>query len=984
VRNIGARQGSTPRLTFRRRLAAGAALCIATTAAAVVGASVPALANISSASVALSRTAAGARSDYTIVFTTTAALAGSGTVTVVQAGGTTFPLVAADYKVDGTTVNAVTATTNGVILTLASAGAPIGTTTVVASALKNPPAPVVTTLTVATSAETNPVTSVGYNITTATPVSAVAVTTVSPAKASTTGAEYDIQFAVTTLLIANYDTITLSAPSGTVFPLFLGDYLVTAGGAQTTENLTPTQTAANNVTLNVPQGSTGAGATLVVQAFGVTNPSVASTTNTLTVSTSADAAAGTSANYTISAATTVSGVTVSPSQALAGATSTYTVGFTAATALVIDADTITLVAPTGTVFPAGAGAYSVNGTVSNVAPTITGSSVTITTHVAVPAGAVSLVITGVTNPLSGSNTLTVATSEDSTPATSAAYVITSAVTGTPTVATAPSSAGAVAMYTVGFTATSALTAGTGTITIVAVNTTAFPLVASDYTVNGAAVTVTPTGPAGTVVLTTPVNVAAGGAVSVVAVGVTNPSNATRTLALNTSTDVSPVTSASYIIGAAAGTQVTAITVSPSPATTGVSSTYTVGFHALTAVTMTSGTITIAGPTGTVFPAANTAYTVNGSPVVTASGGATAVLHSPIAITAGLTVTVVATGVTNPAVGLDTLTVATTTDATPLASPFYAITAVVVSGGGGGVPTPTVPAVPVRLSGSDRFGTAIAASVVEFPTTGSAGAVVLARSDDYPDALVGTALAAAKSAPLLFANGGLLTAATQAEIQRVLPVGGTVYLLGGTAAIPTSVATTLTTLGFVPVRYAGTDRFGTALAVADALNDPSTVLLATGINFPDALAAGPAAAHLNGVVLLTNGSSLTPAVTAYLAAHPGTVYAIGGPAVAADPSATALSGADRYATAAMVASSLFTAPNNIGLASGTAFPDALSGGAFQAHFGGPIVLSDPNTLPTSTSAYLTAADKTIVTTNVFGGTAALSTTVQTAISTALGL
>ena len=250
--------------------------------------------------------------------------------------------------------------------------------------------------------------------------------------------------------------------------------------------------------------------------------------------------------------------------------------------------------------------------------------------------------------------------------------------------------------------------------------------------------------------------------------------------------------------------------------------------------------------------------------------------------------------------------------------------------------------------------------------------------------MGTALAAAKNAPLLFANGGVLTAATQAEIQRVLPAGGKVYLLGGTAAIPASVATLLTGLGFVPVRYAGADRFGTALAVAGALSDPSTVLLATGINFPDALAAGPAAAHVHGVVLLTNGSSLTPAVTQYLAAHPGTVYAIGGPAVAADRSATALSGADRYATAAMVASSLFPAPVNVGLASGTAFPDALSGGAFQAHFAGPIVLTDPSVLPASTSAYLTAAKSTIVTTNIFGGVAAVSMTVQTAIGTALGL
>ncbi|HEY5201688.1 MAG TPA: hypothetical protein VIJ31_12375, partial [Acidothermaceae bacterium] len=65
MRTLGARQGSTPRLTFRRRLAAGAALCVATTTAAVVGAGVPALATVSSVTVSPSRSAAGAQSSYT-------------------------------------------------------------------------------------------------------------------------------------------------------------------------------------------------------------------------------------------------------------------------------------------------------------------------------------------------------------------------------------------------------------------------------------------------------------------------------------------------------------------------------------------------------------------------------------------------------------------------------------------------------------------------------------------------------------------------------------------------------------------------------------------------------------------------------------------------------------------------------------------------------------------------------------------------------
>ena len=304
--------------------------------------------------------------------------------------------------------------------------------------------------------------------------------------------------------------------------------------------------------------------------------------------------------------------------------------------------------------------------------------------------------------------------------------------------------------------------------------------------------------------------------------------------------------------------------------------------------------------------------------------------------------------------------------------------------GGGGPAPTSPAPPVRVAGADRFATAIAASTAEFPTTGSASAVVLARSDIYPDALVGTALAAARHAPLLFTNGGSLTAGTSAEIQRVLPTGGTVYLLGGTTAIPDSVGVAVTAMGYVVVRYSGADRYATALAVASALGNPSSVLLATGINFPDALAAGPAAAHLGGVVLLTDGSSMPSTVTAYLAAHPGTVYAVGGPAVAADSSATPLSGADRFATATAVASAIFASPNNVGVASGVTFPDALSGGAFQAHFGGPIVLAAPTSLPTSSGSYITGAKSTIVTTSIFGGTAALSDAVQTAVSAALGI
>jgi putative cell wall-binding protein len=197
-----------------------------------------------------------------------------------------------------------------------------------------------------------------------------------------------------------------------------------------------------------------------------------------------------------------------------------------------------------------------------------------------------------------------------------------------------------------------------------------------------------------------------------------------------------------------------------------------------------------------------------------------------------------------------------------------------------------------------------------------------------------------------------------------------------------VASSLADLGYVVQRLAGPDRFGTALAVAAALGNPGTVLLATGINFPDALAAGPAAAHVGGVVLLTDGSVLPPAVRAYLNAHPGVVYAVGGPAAAADASAIALMGADRYATAVAVAG-LFSAPSKLGVASGVTFADALSGGAFLAHVDGPLLLSATTFLPSSTANYLKTVRATVLTSKLFGGPTALAPTIAIAVATALG-
>jgi putative cell wall-binding protein len=283
----------------------------------------------------------------------------------------------------------------------------------------------------------------------------------------------------------------------------------------------------------------------------------------------------------------------------------------------------------------------------------------------------------------------------------------------------------------------------------------------------------------------------------------------------------------------------------------------------------------------------------------------------------------------------------------------------------------------RVAGSDRYATAVAASQAQFPN-GGADAVVLARGDMYPDALVGVPLAAAKNAPLLLTTGPQLPTVTANEIKRVLNNGGTVYILGGIDAVPASVVTQLESLGYQVTRYQGADRYATAVAVADALGDPGTVMLATGLNFPDANAAGVAAAKAGGVVLLTAGPMLPAATSAYLSAHATTVYAIGGPAAVADPDATALAGSDRYATAVEVAEQFFSNPSTLGVSTGMNFPDALSGGALLASVGAPMLLTETTTLPNSVATYLKSVHATVNTAHVFGGTAAVSDSVQTSI------
>jgi putative cell wall-binding protein/Tol biopolymer transport system component len=194
-----------------------------------------------------------------------------------------------------------------------------------------------------------------------------------------------------------------------------------------------------------------------------------------------------------------------------------------------------------------------------------------------------------------------------------------------------------------------------------------------------------------------------------------------------------------------------------------------------------------------------------------------------------------------------------------------------------------------------------------------------------------------------------------------------------------------------VRLAGQDRYATAAAISRATWAPPVpvVYVTTGLDFPDALAGGPAAARSGGPVLPVQATTVPAVIAAELdRLDPERIVILGGTGAVSGgmqvtlaayaPSVARLAGADRYATAASIATSVFAAPVPVAyVASGAGFADAAAGGAAAAHEGGPMLLTTPTALPASTAAALTALRPSRIV--VVGGTGAVSAAVQTALA-----
>ena len=122
---------------------------------------------------------------------------------------------------------------------------------------------------------------------------------------------------------------------------------------------------------------------------------------------------------------------------------------------------------------------------------------------------------------------------------------------------------------------------------------------------------------------------------------------------------------------------------------------------------------------------------------------------------------------------------------------------------------------VRVYGQTRYDTAIkvADALKSELSVSKFDNVIVAQGGAFPDALSGTYLGSEKSAPILLVSKGN-NSAVYNWIKTNLKPGGTIYILGGPVAVPTTVENTLKAFGNT-VRLAGQDRYGTNLAILES-------------------------------------------------------------------------------------------------------------------------------------------------------------------------
>ncbi|MDP4085840.1 MAG: cell wall-binding repeat-containing protein [Bacillota bacterium] len=284
----------------------------------------------------------------------------------------------------------------------------------------------------------------------------------------------------------------------------------------------------------------------------------------------------------------------------------------------------------------------------------------------------------------------------------------------------------------------------------------------------------------------------------------------------------------------------------------------------------------------------------------------------------------------------------------------------------------------RIDGNDRFD--VANNLANREWSAGADKVVLVNYDAFADALAAAPLAYHYNAPILLTEPNQLTQSTKDEIQQVLHPKE-VIIIGGEGSVSNEVVSELQAMSIPTVRRIdGQDRFEVSKNVANELPPSSKVVVADGLNFPDALSIAPYAAQNGYPILLGNETDNLPDQTkqAILSRNPSASIIVGGTASVSQsietqvPSPTRIGGQDRYEVSSNIVKTLNLSTAQTFVATGSTFADALTGSVVAAKENAPILLTETNSVPSSIRQLV--VDKSISNFIVLGGTGSVSATI----------
>ncbi|WP_099332143.1 cell wall-binding repeat-containing protein [Actinomyces minihominis] len=177
----------------------------------------------------------------------------------------------------------------------------------------------------------------------------------------------------------------------------------------------------------------------------------------------------------------------------------------------------------------------------------------------------------------------------------------------------------------------------------------------------------------------------------------------------------------------------------------------------------------------------------------------------------------------------------------------------------------------RLAGTNRFQTAEAIAA-KFPVGSGA---MIATGTDFPDALVASSASAKNGGggPVLLTNGFVSSPVVEQALSRLMP--SAVTIVGGTWSA-SNLNRITSAAGTSPVLLSGRDRYATSAAVAQHYwsERRTSIIYATGVTFPDAMASVPASKAYDAPILLTQ-KECRPKTVAAAAASQTYVLVTGG-------------------------------------------------------------------------------------------------------------